>query len=98
MNHLPIIPTKWILNVKSTTKKQFKVIGGLIKKTSEVVIATDIDREGDTIAWELLELFKWNGKTSRLWSSSNNKDGLIKALNNIKDSKQSYRMYQAGKG
>lgn len=98
LNHLPIIPDKWILNVKSTTKKQYKVIRDLIKKTSEVVIATDIDREGDTIAWELLELFKWNGKTSRLWSSSNNKDGLIKALNNIKDSKQSYRMYQAGKG
>ncbi|STV16977.1 DNA topoisomerase III [Klebsiella pneumoniae subsp. ozaenae] len=36
--------------VKDQTKSQFTVISKLLKKASEVVIATDADREGEVIA------------------------------------------------
>ena len=43
---LPIIPTKWILNTKTDCKKQFNVIGKLLKKCTTVVNCGDSDREG----------------------------------------------------
>jgi len=98
VNLLPIIPTSWKMVVKKETSKQFTVIKGLVKKASEIVIATDIDREGETIAWELLKLFGWQGKTSRLWSSSNNDDALRKAVSQIQDASKTYPMYLAGLG
>lgn len=98
IENLPIIPSKWKMNVKKSTAKQFEIINKLIKIANEVVIATDIDREGETIAWELLERFNWKGATLRLWSSSNNYDALKKALANIQDAKKTYSLYQAGRG
>lgn len=95
---LPIIPTTWKMSVKKSTTKQFNVIKALVKKASEVVIATDIDREGETIAWELLKLFNWQGRTLRLWSSSNNDDALRKAVSQIQDASKTYSMYLSGLG
>ncbi|OCG64097.1 hypothetical protein A9G48_04010 [Gilliamella sp. wkB18] len=97
-NVLPIIPQTWKMSVKKTTSKQFNVIKGLVKKAQEVVIATDIDREGETIAWELLKLFNWQGRTLRLWSSSNNNDALRKAVSNIQEASKTYPMYLSGLG
>lgn len=98
VNLLPIVPTTWKMSVKKSTVKQFNVIKGLVKKSSEVVIATDIDREGETIAWELLKLFNWKGRTLRLWSSSNNDDALRKAVSQIQDASKTYPMYLSGLG
>lgn len=95
---LPIIPDTWKMSVKKSTAKQFNVIKSLVKKASEVVIATDIDREGETIAWELLKLFNWQGRTLRLWSSSNNDDALRKAVSQIQDANKTYPMYLSGLG
>lgn len=61
---LPIIPGKWGLSPKKETKKQFNVVMKLIKQAKLVVIATDIDREGETIARELLDLAGF-GRISR---------------------------------
>jgi DNA topoisomerase III len=42
---LPVLPEAWKMVVKEQTKSQFTVISKLLKKASEVVIATDADRE-----------------------------------------------------
>src|SRR2546423_209091 len=42
---LPIIPDRWKLSVKSSTAAQFKVVQQLLAGATEVVIATDADRE-----------------------------------------------------
>ncbi|WP_249821269.1 toprim domain-containing protein, partial [Escherichia coli] len=54
MESLPVLPENWQMTVKPQTKSQFTVICRLLKRASEVVIATDADREGEVIARELL--------------------------------------------
>ena len=42
---LPIIPDKWKMRVKPKTASQFKAVKRLLGEASELVIATDADRE-----------------------------------------------------
>ena len=41
---LPVFPEQWQMVVKDNVGKQFNVISRLLRKTDEVVIATDADR------------------------------------------------------
>ena len=55
---LPIIPETWKSKVKKSGAKQYKIIQQLVGRASVVYIATDYDREGETIARDLLERFR----------------------------------------
>ncbi|EFJ9143844.1 toprim domain-containing protein, partial [Escherichia coli] len=79
---LPLIPEQWQMVVKPKVKKQLIVIRGLLKRASEVVIATDADREGEVIARELLEYCQYRGRVRRLWLSALDEASIRKALNN----------------
>ncbi|OBX34886.1 DNA topoisomerase 3 [Halomonas elongata] len=59
---LPILPAQWKLEVKPSAKKQFNVIKKLLGSASEVVIATDAEREGELIAREVLEACRFSGR------------------------------------
>ncbi len=48
-------------------KNYVKNIRAQIKNASEVIIATDSDREGESIGWELIEFFKFKGSVRRAW-------------------------------
>lgn len=96
LGKLPVIPGEWQMNVKPDGKKQFGVISRLIKQASEVVIATDADREGEVIAREMLDLCGWRGKTSRLWLSALDDASVKKALNNILPGEKTRPLYFAG--
>ncbi|PWU06135.1 MAG: hypothetical protein C5B47_08020 [Verrucomicrobia bacterium] len=63
---LPIIPQKFQLRPKESGIDQLKAIGELLKRCTELIIATDADREGEMIAREILEYFNYKGKISRL--------------------------------
>ena len=67
---LPILPEQWILDVKKSGAKQFKVVKALLAKADHVVIATDADREGEMIAREVMQQCRYRGQVSRLWLSA----------------------------
>lgn len=93
---LPIIPGKWGLSPKKETKKQFNVVMKLIKQAKLVVIATDIDREGETIARELLDLAGFRGQIKRLWLSALDEASIRKALASLKNNEETLPLYYAG--
>lgn len=95
---LPITPQQWQLVVKSKTSKQFKVVKSLLAKASELVIATDADREGEMIARELIELCKFRGQIYRLWLSALNETSIKKAMADIRPGSSTERMYFSALG
>lgn len=54
VEHLPIVPNKWKLVVKSKTRKQFTVVKTLIKKADILVNAGDPDRVGQILIDEVI--------------------------------------------
>ena len=95
LDHLPIIPAQWRVEVKPKTAAQFKVIKRLLSDATTVVIATDADREGEMIARELLELCQYRGPVERLWLSALNEASIRKALSSLKSGKETFPLYHS---
>lgn len=93
---LPVIPDIWKMEVPSKAAKQFKVIKGLLGKATEVVIATDADREGEVIAREILDYCGYRKKVSRFWTSGLDTQSVKKALAAIMPGQKTENLYQAG--
>ncbi|MBF0453457.1 MAG: DNA topoisomerase III [Magnetococcales bacterium] len=98
MDTLPMIPDRWKLEVKNRVGKQYTVIRTLLKSADEVVLATDADREGETIGREVLDRCRYRGKISRLWLSALDDASIQKALNNLLPGEKTQPLYQAGLG
>jgi len=95
LDHLPIIPAQWRVEVKPKTVAQFKIIKHLLSEATTVVIATDADREGEMIARELLELCNYRGSVERLWLSALNEASIHKALSSLKSSLETFPLYHS---
>lgn len=93
LEQLPIAPERWRVEVKPKTASQFKVVKQLLGKATELVIATDADREGELIAREIIELCGYRGKIQRLWLSALNDASIRKALGALKPSSETLPMY-----
>lgn len=98
LDTLPIIPEAWRLEVKADARRQLGIIKGLLAGASEVVIATDADREGETIAREVLQLCQWQGPVTRLWLSALDDASIRKALGALRPGEQTRPLYLAGLG
>ena len=95
LDHLPIIPVQWRVEVKPKTAAQFKIIKRLLSEASSVFIATDADREGEMIARELLELCRYRGPVQRLWLSALNEASIRKALSSLKSGHETFPLYHS---
>lgn len=95
LDHLPIIPETWKVEVKTKTASQFKVVKKLIREASELVIATDADREGELIAREVMEFCGYRGPVQRLWLSALNPESIRKALADLKQDEETFHLYHA---
>lgn len=93
---LPILPKRWKLHPRKGAGKQLKIIGRLLKEACEVVVATDADREGETIAREVLDRFGWQGPVLRLWLSALDEASIRKALGNLLPGEKTRPLYLAG--
>jgi DNA topoisomerase III len=98
LESLPIIPEQWKLEVTKRGGKQFKIIQGLLQGIDEVVLATDADREGETIGREVLERCLYKGKISRLWLSALDDASINKALGALLPGEKTRPLYKAGMG
>lgn len=95
---LPVFPETWRYQVKSGTKKQFNVVKSLLAKTNLVYVSSDGDREGETLAREVLDMCHYRGEIQRLWLTALDPKSIQKALNNIKPGSQTEALYWAGMG
>lgn len=93
IEQLPILPERWKVEVKPKTATQFKVVKALLGKATELVIATDADREGELIARELVELCGYRGPIQRLWLSALNDASIRAALGKLRPSAETLPMY-----
>lgn len=83
---LPIIPEQYEFKIVKKTEKQFMNIKKLLKKATEIIIATDSDREGENIARLIIELSGANNiPIRRLWINSLEKDVIIQGFKNLQD-------------
>jgi len=96
LSDLPIVPTQWKMSPKKSTSKQLTVLKKLLKSSHSVVIATDADREGETIAREVLDYFNYKGSTRRLWLSALDTVSIQRALTTIRPSKDTEPLYHSG--
>lgn len=92
---LPIVPASWVMKVKKTTAAQFKVVKELIGKADSIVIATDPDREGELIAWELLEYCRYKGKAERMLLSALNQESIKRAWARLRPAKDTLLLYHS---
>ncbi|MDG6398429.1 DNA topoisomerase III [Pseudomonas quasicaspiana] len=95
LDHLPIIPEDWKVEVKPKTATQFKVVKKLLGQAKELVIATDADREGELIAREIMEYCGYRGPVHRLWLSALNPESIRKALATLKPGEETFYLYHA---
>ncbi|MBS7847219.1 MULTISPECIES: DNA topoisomerase III [unclassified Pseudomonas] len=93
LEDLPIIPAHWQLVVKPKVASQLKVIQQLLRFCSEVVIATDADREGEMIAREILERCQYQGPILRLWLSALDDASIRRALGTLRPGEQTLPLY-----
>lgn len=97
MGDLPIIPKRFQNKPQPGKESQLRTVVGLIKKAKSVVIATDAGREGEAIAWTLLDHAGWNRGAQRLWTSSLGEDHLKKEVRKLIDDSQKRSLYDAAK-
>lgn len=95
---LPIIPERWKVRVKAATASQFRIVQQLIAQATEVVIATDADREGEMIGREILDLCNFRGPVQRLWLSALNDASIRKSLSALRPGAQTLPLYFAALG
>ena len=93
LEQLPILPERWRVEPKAATAAQFKVVQQFVAKASELVIATDADREGEMIAREIIDLCGYRGPIQRLWLSALNDASIRKALGALKPSAETLPLY-----
>jgi DNA topoisomerase-3 len=97
LGHLPILPPKFLYHPITDKMNQLNVIKRLVGQASEVVIATDAGREGEAIAWLVLDYCGWKGPAKRLWTSSLTPSSMAKAIGSLIDDKEKKAMYIAAR-
>ncbi len=97
-SQLPMIPNEWKFKISEASKDQFKVLKELMTNgdITEIVCATDADREGECIFRYVYNLVKCRKPVKRLWISSLEESAIRDGFNKLKNSSEYDNLYQAG--
>ena len=97
---LPILNTNYKLlpqkDDKGLAEKQLEVIRKLIPQCSEIVLATDPDREGHLIGMWILKYLTANKPVRRLWLNANDDVNVRRALKSMRPNSDYNGLYDAG--
>ncbi len=80
---------------RDDVKGHLKIIKSLIETASDIVIATDPDREGELIAREILTHFGYKGPLRRLWLSALDVKSIRNALSTIRNGTETENLAKA---
>ena len=97
LRDLPINPREYRFVVKPGCATRLKVIAKLVNKASEVVIATDYDREGELIGRNVLDYCKYQGRVLRLKVLSLDDISLRRGLATLEDLSTTATLYAVAK-
>ncbi|MFD3388552.1 DNA topoisomerase 3 [Lactobacillus salivarius] len=96
LKQLPIFPTAFHFEVAEGKHKQFNIVRELLNKANTIVIATDSDREGENIAWSILNqvhITNQQKNIKRLWINSLEKSVVLEGFKNLKDDEDYYNFF-----
>lgn len=95
---LPMIPDKWLFKVADSTRGQFNVLKDLMNSSdvTEIICATDADREGECIFRYVYNMAKCRKPVKRLWVSSLEESAIRSALSKMKPLSDYDNLYSAG--
>lgn len=97
MEHLPMLPEKFQLEVIKQSGKQYHAVKKQLyrKDVGEVVIATDAGREGELVARFILEKANCRKPLKRLWISSVTDKAIKEGFAHLKNGKEYDNLYRA---
>ncbi|QYA46027.1 topoisomerase C-terminal repeat-containing protein (plasmid) [Macrococcoides bohemicum] len=97
LEDLPFLPKQFKYQSKYSVKDQFNAMKNLLKSLSvndQIIIATDPDREGEAIAYYVLNLLGIkNVAIKRLWANTQEPNELKNFFRKLKDGKETYKYY-----
>ena len=97
-SQLPMIPEAWQFKVTESTKEQFGIIKALMAQddVSEIICATDADREGECIFRYVYNMARCRKPVKRLWVSSLEESAIRSALSSMKPMSAYDDLFYAG--
>ena len=97
-SQLPMIPEAWQFKVTESTKEQFGIIKALMGRddVSEIICATDADREGECIFRYVYQMARCRKPVKRLWVSSLEESAIRSALGSMKPMSAYDNLFYAG--
>ncbi|MEW5250881.1 DNA topoisomerase 3 [Microbulbifer discodermiae] len=95
LKSLPIINIPWKYRIIEGREKQFRIIQKLIKQADVIVNAGDTDAEGQLLVDEILDYCDNQKPTQRILINDNNEKLIRRALDNLKDNRDFYGLYQS---
>lgn len=95
---LPMIPKEWKFQISESSKQQFKILKDLMtsSEVTEIICATDADREGECIFRYVYDLVKCKKPVKRIWISSLEESAIKDGFHKLKDGSAYDTLYQAG--
>ena len=97
-SQLPMLPEKWQFRVTDSTKAQYELLKNLMNRVdvSEIICATDADREGECIFRYVYNMARCRKPVKRLWVSSLEESAIRKALTTMKPMSAYDNLFNAG--
>lgn len=98
LGSLPILPERYEFQVAKGKFKQFQIVKKLIRGTTTVINACDVDREGSNIFYSIYHQTGARNQTiKRLWINSLEVDEVRNGFSNLRDNRKDLMMYEEAK-